>query len=396
MVYVTHSPFLINRNAGHRIRVIDKGTNDEGTRIVRDATKNHYEPLRSSLGAFVAETAFIGGSNLFVEGLADQVLLAGVAAYLRRGSGSTMQVLDLNEVTIVPAGSAGSIPYLVYLARGRDQVRPPCAVLLDGDAQGRDAHKALLKGGARDKRIIDDRYIVRMDTWAATADVEVASGVAVEEAEDLIPIPVAVEAARAYAMHLLGLTEEQSKALREADVKGQLNDNNHSLWDALAAAFADRYADGAHIEKVGFAKEVIAYADKTRSAARRPSGLKTFEDNFAALIAHLTKTLRAAKDREEDSRRDNRLRRIIDGFLMDHQTGVRRDQAMLLIDEIDTALDDSNAGDLARHAVAQLRREFKLESDPTSPVSDFTQFRERVSAIVYQQRLADQNAAAGV
>ena len=61
IVYVTHSPFLINRNTGERVRVLDKGVTDEGTRVVKDVARNHYEPLRSSLGVFVAETSFIGG-----------------------------------------------------------------------------------------------------------------------------------------------------------------------------------------------------------------------------------------------------------------------------------------------------------------------------------------------
>ena len=54
-------------------------------------------------------------------------------------------------------------------------------------------------------------------------------------------------------MHLLGLTEEETKTLCEQDVKACLNEDNNSLWDALTAAFAERYGD-AHIEKVGFAK----------------------------------------------------------------------------------------------------------------------------------------------
>src|SRR3546814_19178356 len=86
VVYVTHSPFLINRNAGHRVRVVDKGSRDEGTRHVKDATRNHYEPLRKSLGACVAETAFIGGDNLSVAGIADPVLLAGLN--MRRTNGT--------------------------------------------------------------------------------------------------------------------------------------------------------------------------------------------------------------------------------------------------------------------------------------------------------------------
>ena len=136
VVYVTHSPFLINRNAGDRIRVLDKGVADEGTRVVKDVARNHYEPLRSSLGAFVGETSFISGSNLFVEGLADQVLLAGVSSYLLAVGAPTMDTLDLNTTTIVPAGSASSVPYFVYLARGRDVIRPACVVLLDSDKQG--------------------------------------------------------------------------------------------------------------------------------------------------------------------------------------------------------------------------------------------------------------------
>lgn len=394
VVYVTHSPFLINRNAGHRVRVIEKGTNDEGTRIVRDATRNHYEPLRSSLGAFVAETAFIGGSNLFVEGIADQVLLAGLTSYLRRDvNKSPLQTVDLNEVTIVPAGSAGAIPYMVYLARGRDQVHPPCVVLLDGDTSGRDAHKALGRGGARNKGVLDARFIVRIDQWAQTADLDVATGVQVEEPEDLIPIPVAVEAARQYARNLIGIAEDKLKLLRDNDVKARLTDENHSLWDALAGAFTDQYGEDARIEKLGFAKELVNFVETAHRQPKRPNGIASLEANFSALMAHLAKTLRAAKGSEEDTRRSDRLKRIINSFLMDHPTGARCDQAMMVIEEIDGYLEDSDEGDRARHLAAQIRREYKLEAEPNAPVPEFTRFCEDLRGMLYQQRLADQQSA---
>ncbi|MFN9858025.1 MAG: ATP-dependent nuclease, partial [Pseudanabaena sp.] len=50
VIYVTHSPFLIDKNHAERIRVLQKGNEDEGTRIVKDVARNHYEPLRSSIG----------------------------------------------------------------------------------------------------------------------------------------------------------------------------------------------------------------------------------------------------------------------------------------------------------------------------------------------------------
>ncbi|SCG60429.1 AAA family ATPase [Micromonospora humi] len=393
VVYVTHSPFLINRNAAHRIRVIEKGREDEGTRVVRDATKNHYEPLRTSLGSFVAETAFIGGSNLFVEGLADQVLLAGMSSLLRGDGGSFLRTLDLNEVTIVPAGSASSIPYLVYLARGRDQVRPPCAVLLDGDAAGIDAQKTLRRGGARQKPVIDDKFVIRVDTWAADAALTIPANVTVEEAEDLVPPAVAVEAARAYARRFLDLSANDADKLQESDLIAALGTSG-SLWDSLAEAFTACF-DG-HIDKVGFAKEVITWAHAAQASTPRPSALEHLRANFAALIAHVALMLRAAAEQEAASRRDNRLRRLVNGFLQDHPTGLRREQALQLLEDITFALDDSGASDQPRLVVAQLRRDHKLDSDPMEQVPDFEKFTDGVKSIPYQQRLHDQHEGATV
>ena len=84
VVYVTHSPFLINKNHSERIRVLEKGDGDEGTHVIRDVGRNHYEPLRSAPGAFVGETTFIGNCNLMLEGLSDQILFAGESSRLRR------------------------------------------------------------------------------------------------------------------------------------------------------------------------------------------------------------------------------------------------------------------------------------------------------------------------
>jgi hypothetical protein len=340
VVYVTHSPFLINRNAAHRLRVIEKGREDEGTRVVRDATKNHYEPLRTSLGGFMAETAFIGGSNLFVEGLADQVLLAGVSSLLRGSGGSFLRTLDLNEITIVPAGSASSIPYLVYLARGRDQVRPPCVVLLDGDKQGVGAQKTLRRSGAR---------------------------------------------------RFLNLSANDADKLQETDLIAALGTGG-SLWDALVEAFTTRF-DG-HIDKVGFAKEIISWAHAAQASTPQPTALEHFRANFAALIAHIAATLRAAAAHEAASRRDNRLRRLVNGFLQDHPTGLRREQALQLLEDITFALDDSDASDQPRLVVAQLRRDHKLDSDPMEQVPDFDKFTDGVKSIQYQQRLHDQQEGA--
>ena len=162
VVFVTHSPFLIDKNASaDRIRVLDKGSGDEGARVVRDVGHNHFEPLRTALGGFVGETAFIGNCNLMLEGLSDQVYLAGMSALLNKERRASTERLDLNRITLVPAGSASHVPYMTFLriARGRDADKPAVIVLLDGDNEGDQAVKILERGGPRNRQLIRPEYV---------------------------------------------------------------------------------------------------------------------------------------------------------------------------------------------------------------------------------------------
>ncbi|OLT38881.1 hypothetical protein BJF86_09590 [Serinicoccus sp. CNJ-927] len=391
VVYVTHSPFLINRNAGHRVRVVDKGSRDEGTRHVKDATRNHYEPLRTSLGAFVAETAFIGGDNLFVEGIADQVLLAGMNMRLLRAGTAPSHCLDLNQVTIVPGGS--NVPYMLYLARGRDQVRPACVVLVDGDSSGETARKQIRKGGAHGKPTVAEDLVVQVTEWSGTVSLEVTEGVVVREPEDLIPASVAVTAARGYARAFLGVDEESAKRLSEEDVTGGLQASDGSLWDAMEKAFESTF--DTRISKAGFAKELLAFLGASEGDASRPPGVPALDKNFGLLIEHLADKLNLARDRESESRRDQRLDRIIDSFTGDYPSGCTRDRALTVLKRVDAAVDDTTAGDVVRAETARLRREFKLTSEPLKNVDDYSDFLERLGNVRHLERLQDQGVLSG-
>ena len=387
VVYVTHSPFLINRNAGHRVRVVDKGSRDEGTRVVKDATRNHYEPLRTSLGAFVAETAFIGGDNLFVEGIADQILIAGMNARLLRAKTPPSQCLDLNEVTIVHCGS--NVPYMLYLARGRDRVKPACAVLLDGDEAGKTARKQIKRGGALKKPIVADELIVMISEWAEEAELEVTEGVIVREIEDLVPVNVAVPACRRYVKTFLGLDESEAKKLTNDAVTQQLAEKNGSLWDSLEGAFTEAFE--ADLGKAGFAKELLAYLALADSeGGPRPDGVPALDSNFKALIHRLTDTLRIAREQESDDRRDQRLDRIIDTFSSDHPSGCTRDRAASTLKRIDAAVDDTTAGDIIQARTARLRRNFKLATEPLKNVEDYPAFLEALKNLRHLERLTHQ------
>lgn len=135
IVYTTHSPYMINKNFPLRIRCVEKG---DGT----DATKGTYiiqkpyaspkcrawEPIRSSIGLSTGASLFIGGINLIVEGVVDQILLSSIIQVINKLEGKT--IFDLNKVSITFAGASSN---LIALAIFSHQETINAKVLLDGD-----------------------------------------------------------------------------------------------------------------------------------------------------------------------------------------------------------------------------------------------------------------------
>lgn len=373
VVYVTHSPFMLDRNHPERIRVLDKGSDRDGTRVVADAVRNHYEPLRSSIGAAAAETAFLGGTNLIVEGPADQVLLAGANSLLRAEGRPRSQLLDLNEVTIVPAGGASQIPYTAYLARGRDELKPACVVLVDGDKAGRDAVRQLRKGmdGLR-KRIVEEEFILDLADWAAHEDLKAAEhGSPIRETEDLLPIPIAVAAAHAYAQHLLGIDDVAAVGLTAEEIR-QAVGPEVGVFDALRAAFASHF-EGAGLSKLGLAKEVLTLLEAP------PRGLRQCATHLLAdlslLIRELKQRLAKADAVEGDRRRDRKAEELVKGFLRDYDArDSTRDEANVLLRAIEDTLEGSRGDEAVGRHVATLRRTHRLDEAVLDPVEDFDAF----------------------
>lgn len=388
VIYVTHSPFLIDRNSPHRIRVLDKGSEDEGTRVVRDAANNRYEPLRSALGAFVAETAFIGGQNLFVEGLGDQILIAGLASFIARREKTATVTLDLNIVTVVAAGGADSVPYMVYLARGRDSVKPACVALLDGDEAGQSAQKVLQRGEARKKRILKDEYIVRLDTWAASRDLHLEAGVQVVEIEDLVPVAVAHRGALNYLARFADLEATDTATFSANAILDAIPSCEGNVWKALSTTYANSFP-GEHLEKAGFAREVVTLL----AAEPELPGVEQLRIRFSLLLKDLSDVLQDAQDEEDGARTDDRLKRAVKGFLRNHPTGMRKVDARRLLREIENALGTSDFADELRSRTTRLAREFELQDVAEPMLARFAEFRDEIRAFGSVERIAYQDDA---
>jgi predicted ATPase len=395
VIYVTHSPFLIDKNHAERIRVLEKGVDDEGTRVVRDAAKNHYEPLRSAFGSFLGETTFIGNCNLMVEGIADQVLLAGAAAYLRSRGAPDLETLDLNQITIVPAGSASHIPYLVYLARGRDIERPAVIVLLDSDKAGNDAKKELLRGGPKRKMLLKEDFILQLGDLDRGAQLDQLTPASVcTEIEDLIPPALCAQAARAYLTEICGADTETATLITDTAIREALATGS-STFDAIQTCFANLLDGEWHIEKVGFARLVIEavheLAAQPDSASQNGSSpLAKFESNLRLLFRQLRRMQRDAERELTGDRVSRRVDRAKNSFLRDHPEEAKREHALVLLEEIEAALDGSLESDEVLIGLQRLRRDFHLDVDVTEPIQEYSRFRDRLDSIKYLGRLVTQ------
>ena len=379
VVYVTHSPFLLDKNHAERIRVLEKGKGSDGTRVIKNASQNHYEPLRSAFGAYVGETAFIGACNLLVEGVADQVLLAGISRTIQRnGSASAADSLDLNRVVLVPCGSAQHVPYMLYLVRGRDSEAPAAIVLLDSDASGNTAAAILRKNDKETRRLINPAYVMQF------AEFEIVGTTAypICEPEDLLPIGLAVAAANLYFAEVSEFREGEAAVIAEADVAAALGPKT-GMFDALKASAA---AQDSHIDKIGFARAVVALCDHENPRA----DVAIFIDRMKHLFQGINKQRRAA----DEEKLRHRIKAVVEQhrkiFEQDHPGGAVREQGLFLFERIAEALDHSPEAKAIRDEMGAISAAFGLDGEANDAIPEFDKFlvQLRVLKDAYQRRRA--------
>lgn len=371
VVFVTHSPFLIDKNRAYRVRVLDKGVGDEGTRVVRDVARNHFEPLRSAFGGFRAETAFIGNCNLTVEGPSDQVYLAGMSSDAIRRGVSDDEAIDLNEVTLMDAGSASQVPYTVFLVRGRSKKEQPAiVVLLDGDQAGLDAATALQE--AYGKPIVDRKHVTTISAATLPA---VSSGRVggPKDIEDLVTPAVMLEAAVRFADEI-GLSTGAQPSVD--DLKVHLKSGDVSILDAAQAAVTAA-GSSLHLDKVGIARHVVDVVEENLHDS------ETVRENFRHLFLHLSELTSAAVLERARTGVGRRVDREIKAFLKDHPDGADRGELRVLLRSLDVLLDTSDEAEAVRTQIRIMQNHHQLTRDLTSPVEDFQDVARKLAAMKY-------------
>ncbi len=234
LVYTTHSPFLINKNFPHRVRLVRKGDGAEGTQVVDRSAYRRFEPIRSALGIDYADTLFVGSENVVVEGASDQRLLA--ACIQRFGRNLPIDaLLDLNRVVFVTAGGAPRMKRVIARSLGgTDDKMPVVVALFDGDVSGSKAYQEILVEG-----LLAKQYLFCLDQLGTTnPDVDCPKVL-----EDLVPVSLLSTATVKY------FQTRWNKNMDVATIEGKLK--ARASGDTLAARLKEIWKEDASLIQNG-------------------------------------------------------------------------------------------------------------------------------------------------
>lgn len=376
VIYVTHSPFLLDKNHSERIRVLEKGSGFDGTRVVPNVSRNHYEPLRSAFGAFVGESAFVGSVNLLVEGASDQIILAGAANLTRLESPGIMDdTLDLNRMVIVPSGSAQEIGYTVYRVRGQGADKPPVVVLLDGDGEGLEAKKEF-RADKRLGRLIQSENILDLAQLGEGIEGWPTSPVI----EDLVPVALAHRAMELVIEDVTKFREGDAPKITLAAIEAETAKGGH-LLDAINR---EAKKHRGRIDKIAFAKALIA-------ACQNPEvDMQPHVDKLLGRMRIIFRAVNEAVRRATDDAANKRLETMVADrvglFKVDNPNHATREQASIMLRQIEAQLDESSEAEAIRNAMVPIRRNHHLHEDLAERVTDYASFLEELDGLKHAWR----------
>ena len=244
VVYTAHSPFLINKNFPGRARLLTK--EETGTSINSKPYSNgksrFWEPLRSAIGVSLGDSLFLGGKNLIVEGVSDQIILTG---FNHKFAALGKPYIDLEEIAIVPGMGADSVVQIAILAYSE---KLPTMILLDSDKKGDSIVQKIDKKMPQLKRKVPIIRIKEFKTEAKTV-------------EDLIPKEDYLKAVNsAYSRTIDGFKKisftrkKEPKEVASSKSK-EKEEKNISMVQFIIEKFNEHgYGD---LDKVLVAKELV-------------------------------------------------------------------------------------------------------------------------------------------
>lgn len=162
VIYSTHSPFLIQNDQADQVRVVRNhgaseygDTADCGTKLSllnntsgSDYVHDRLDPVRSSLGAPIAESLFGGDQNIVVEGPTDRQYLEAFSSLFE----DSHEELSFDQNSHLMSGNGSNAD---VLANFLEVEQPDYVVLTDSDTGGEAIRNSMQESGISEAKYLD-------------------------------------------------------------------------------------------------------------------------------------------------------------------------------------------------------------------------------------------------
>lgn len=167
IVYSTHSPFMVESDALHRVRTVyDSDAGSIISDAIQEKDPDTLFPLQAALGYDIAQNLFVSKNNLLVEGPSDLNYLTFISSLLESDGREGLR----NDVTIVPVGGLDKVVSFISLLRG-SKLKISCLLDSFNNAKGAQRLDGLIQS-----KIIKDKHVRFFDEFAGDdyekADIE--------------------------------------------------------------------------------------------------------------------------------------------------------------------------------------------------------------------------------
>ncbi len=161
IIYTTHSPFMVDAEALHRVRTIFDG--EQGSTIsesIQQRDSDTLFPLQAALGYDIAQNLFISKNNLLVEGPTDLIFLTVMSSVLESEKRTSFK----EGVTIVPVGGLDKVASFISLLKA-SKLNIACLLDTFTDQAGKQRVEDLIR-----IKIIKEKNIRFFDEFSPVKD----------------------------------------------------------------------------------------------------------------------------------------------------------------------------------------------------------------------------------
>lgn len=361
LVYTTHSPFLVNRNFPHRLRLVRKGDAEEGTQLIEQAMLRRYEPIRSALGIDCSQTLFMGATNIVVEGPTDQLLICELIRHFSRPD-NINELLDLNSLVMVSAESASGVEKILAASQWGDETVPATVVLVDSDAAG-DQVKRRITGVERNcKKMINEAFVLQVGKIISSSHPVVTT-------EDIVPVSIFKNAIISYLKRWWGELDDEAlqkvQAAMDEDAftqAGIVKGTNDVLNDFV-------FDESRSYDKYGVLQEVIALVQHGEIAEE---DAKVLRANVFTVCEELRRAVSASQQAARRESGKQAVKRLINDFFKQNRNSSSVFNMQLLLERIQRDLQLlGEDGELLDRSIKRLLEELrKLRSGGQHQLQD--------------------------